>query len=94
LRITSAVFRLAIKHCECSNPLDNVERATPAAEEIRPGEVSAHDGGESTDPDSVLSPIETQKLIGVSRPALERALFETAYLTGAREDELLAYSSA
>ena len=45
-------------------------------------------------PGQIPSPIETQKLIGVSRPALERALFETAYLTGAREDELLAYSSS
>ncbi len=90
LRITIAVFRLAIKHCECfTNPLDSVERATPAAEEIRPGELCAHDGGDAADPDSVLSPIEIQSLLGAARPGLERALFETAYLTGAREGELL-----
>ena len=54
-------------------------------------EVAAPDTSNDTvDPDSVLSPAEMQLLLEAARPGFERALFETAYLTGAREGELLA----
>src|SRR6202040_1942977 len=45
---------------------------------------------DAADPDSVLSPVEIQVLLASARPGFERTLFETAYLTGAREGELLA----
>ena len=35
-------------------------------------------------------PAEIQLLLPAARPGFERTLFETAYLTGAREGELLA----
>ena len=47
-------------------------------------------GNDAADPDSVLSPAEIQLLLASARPGFERTLFETAYLTGAREGELLA----
>jgi integrase len=91
LRITSAVFRLGIKRGQCTkNPLDSVERATQIAKELKTGE-GAHDvGNDAADTDSVLSPPEIQSLLASARPGFERTLFETAYLTGAREGELLA----
>jgi integrase len=41
-------------------------------------------------PDSVLGPAEIQLLLAAARPGFERTLFAVAYLTGAREGELLA----
>jgi integrase len=91
LRIMSAVFRLGIKHGECvKNPLDSVERAVQIAKELKAGEGSDHAGNETADADGLLSPPEIQLLLAAARPGFERTLFETAYLTGAREGELLA----
>jgi integrase len=91
LRIISAVFRLGIKRGQCTkNPLDSVERAVQIAKELKAGESTFDIGNDAADSDSVLSPIEIQALLASARPGFERTLFETAYLTGAREGELLA----
>ncbi|MGC2459383.1 MAG: tyrosine-type recombinase/integrase [Steroidobacteraceae bacterium] len=92
LRIMGAIIRLAIKRGQCTrNPLDSVERAAPAAREIKEDHVGASDSSNDTvDPDSVLSPTEIQQLLAAARPGFERVLFASAYLTGAREGELLA----
>jgi hypothetical protein len=47
-------------------------------------------GTDAIDPDNVLNPKEIQTLLREANPGFERTLFETAYLTGAREGELLA----
>jgi integrase len=91
LRIMSAVFRLGIKRGQCTkNPLDSVERAVQIAKELKAGEGADNAGNDAGDSDSVLSPPEIQSLLASARPGFERTLFETAYLTGAREGELLA----
>jgi integrase len=91
LRIISAVFRLGMKRGQCSkNPLDSVERVVQCAQELKAGDGAIDTGKDSTDSDSILSPVEIQVLLASARPGFERTLFETAYLTGAREGELLA----
>jgi len=92
LRIMGAVFKLAIKRGQCSrNPLDSVDRAVRVARELKGDEVAAPDASNDTvDRDHVLNPAEMQRLLEAARPGFERVLFETAYLTGAREGELLA----
>jgi integrase len=91
LRIMSAIFRLGIKRGQCAkNPLDSVERAAQVAAELKAEEGDNHAGNDAADADSVLSPPEIQALLASARPGFERTLFETAYLTGAREGELLA----
>ena len=91
LRIIAAVFRLAMKRGQCSrNPVDSVERAVQATREIKAEDTAAGLGTDTIDPDSVLNPKEIQVLLREANPGLERTLFETAYLTGAREGELLA----
>jgi integrase len=91
LRVMSSVFRLAIKHGDFTrNPLELVDRATPAAKEVKPGQEAADSVRDAVDPDNVLSPDEIKRLLESSTPGFERTLFETAYVTGAREGELLA----
>jgi integrase len=91
LRIVGAVFKLAIKRGLCTkNPVDSVERAIQAAKELKSGEDVTESSTDSMEPDNVLSPDEIQLLLASARPGFERVLFETAYLTGAREGELLA----
>jgi integrase len=91
LRIMSAVFRLGIKRGQYTkNPLDSVERAVQVAAELKTGEGADDAGNDAADADSVLSPFEIQSLLASARPGFEQTLFETAYLTGAREGELLA----
>jgi integrase len=91
LRIMSAVFRLAIKRGQCTrNPLDSVDRAVRIAQELKADELSCDLGSDAIDPDSILSPNEIETLLGAARPGFERTLIETAYLSGAREGELLA----
>jgi integrase len=91
LRIMSAIFRLGIKRGQCTkNPLDSVERAVRIAKELRVGEAADDAGNDAADADSVLSPPEIQALLAAARSGFERTLFETAYLTGARQGELLA----
>jgi integrase len=88
LRIMSAVFRLAIKRGQCSkDPVASVERARPVAKELK--EPTDGDGGVLHD-DAVLNPAEIQKLLAAAADGFERSLFLTAYLTGARQGELLA----
>lgn len=87
LRIASAVFRLAIKRGRCStNPLDRVDRAHKPAREIKSGE----DSGDALSPQSILSPSEIRRLLDAANIGLDRTLFLTAFVTGAREGELLA----
>ena len=89
LRIVGSVFRLAIKRGLCSkNPVDSVERARQVATELKEGEVEA--ALKTVDPDSVLSPQEIQSLLAAANSGFARILIETAYLTGARQGELLA----
>lgn len=91
LRIMSAVFRLAIKYSECTrNPIELVERATLAAREVNPGQEGEASISDAVVPDNVLSPGEIKRLLGAAGPGFEKTLFETAYVTGAREGELLA----
>lgn len=91
LRIMSAVFKLAIKRGQCTrNPLDSVERALHVARELKAGEVGVEPGADAVDRDSVLNPAEIQSLLAAAQPGFQRVLFETAYLTGARQGELLA----
>jgi integrase len=87
----SAVFRLGIKRGQCTkNPLDSVERAVQIAKELKAGDGAVDAGNDAADPDGVLDPAETKLLLASARRGFERTLFETAYLTGAREGELLA----
>jgi integrase len=91
LRIVSAVFRLGIKRGQCTkNPLDSVERAAQVAQELKVGEGVVDIDNDMVEPDRVLSPAEIQLLMAAARPGFERTLFATAYLTGARQGELLA----
>ena len=91
LRIIGSVFKLAIKRGQCTkNPVDSVERAVHAAKELRGGEEVMDSSTDSVEPDNVLSPYEIRLLLASAKAGFERALFETAYLTGAREGELLA----
>jgi integrase len=91
LWIVSAVFRLAIKRGQYfKNPVDSVERAVQAARELKADDVTFGTGTDAVDPDSVSNPKEIQTLLQEAKPGFERTLFETAYLTGAREGELLA----
>ncbi|MGA2408799.1 MAG: phage integrase SAM-like domain-containing protein [Candidatus Binataceae bacterium] len=91
LRIMSAVFRLAIKRGQCAkNPLDSVERAAAVDQELKTGAINADSSSDTVERDSVLSPAEIQLLLAAARPGFERTLFAAAYLTGAREGELLA----
>ncbi|MGD0072806.1 MAG: tyrosine-type recombinase/integrase [Candidatus Binataceae bacterium] len=91
LRIMGAVFKLGIKRGQCAkNPVDSVERAVQVAKELKAGEDAADASNDTVDPDNVLSPAEIQLLLRAAQPGFERVLFEAAYLTGAREGELLA----
>ncbi len=89
LRITSAVFRLAIRHAQCTkNPLDSVERAVAAAKEIKSG--CGADGREDeAHPDAILTPEEIGRLLDAATPGLWRTLIKTAFISGARSGELL-----
>jgi integrase len=91
LRIMGAVFKLGIKRGECAkNPVDSVERAVQAAKELASGEDSVLNSNDALELDDVLSPPEIQLLLQAAQSGFQRVLFETAYLTGAREGELLA----
>ena len=91
LRIMGAVFKLAIKRGQCTkNPVDNVDRAAAVAKEIKAGDDLPDSEADTVNPDDVLSSQEIQLLLEFARPGFERTLFETAYLTGARQGELLA----
>ena len=91
LWIVGAVFSLAIKRGQYSkNPVASVERAVQPARELKSDEATVGFGTDAIDPDSVLSPKEIQTLLHEANPGYERTLFEIAYLTGAREGELLA----
>jgi integrase len=91
LWIVGSVFRLAIKRGQYSkNPVAGVKRAVQPARELKPDEATVGFGTDAIDPDSVLSPKEIQTLLREANPGFERTLFETAFLTGAREGELLA----
>ncbi len=94
LRIMGALFRLAIKRGQCAkNPVDSVDRAVETAKEIKRGEEYTDTGNDAVDPESILSPREIQTLLAAAQPVFQRVLYETAYLTGAREGELLALRS-
>jgi integrase len=87
LRIASAVFRLAVKRGQCStNLLDRVDRAQKPAREIK----SDDDGGDVLSPDIILDPSEIRRLLDAANVGLDRTLFLTAFVTGARQGELLA----
>jgi len=89
LRIASSVFLLAIKRGQCAaNPLDRVERARRVAREIISGEPSLRE--DELSPDNILDPDEVRRLLDAAQPGLERTLFLSAFVTGAREGELLA----
>jgi integrase len=91
LRIAGSVFKLAMKRGQCSkNPVDSVERTAPPSKELTSGDDVMDSSTDSVEPDNVLSPEEIRLLLTVAVPGFERALFQTAYLTGAREGELLA----
>jgi len=86
LRIMGSVFKLGIKRSQCAkNPLDSVERAVQVAKELKAGEDAIDNSNNTVDLDNVWSPAEVQLLLRAAHPGLERVLFETAYLTGARE---------
>jgi integrase len=91
LRIIGSVFKLATKRgLSTKNPVDSVERAVHPARELKRGEDVTDSSTDSVETDNVLSPAEIQLLLGSAKVGFERALIETAYLTGAREGELLA----
>lgn len=88
LQIAAAVFRVAIKHGQCvTNPLDRVDRARKATQEIKPG---SEGSGDVISPDSVLSPAGVRRLLDAAEPGFDRTLYLTAFVTGAREGELFA----
>jgi integrase len=88
LRIAGAVFRLAIKHGRCAtNPLDRVDRAHKPAREITACDDRDAD---AVSPDNLLDPDEVRRLLQAANPGFDRTLFLTAFVSGAREGELLA----
>ena len=90
LRIMGAVFKLGGKRGVCSrNPVDSVDRATPVAKELKTGDYLSDTNADTVNPDDVLNPQEIHLVLEAARPGLERTLFEIAYLTGARQGELL-----
>jgi integrase len=90
LRIVGAVFKLANKRGQCAkNPVDNVERAVHTARELK-GDDVMDSSTDTVEPDHVLNPQEIRLLLAAAKPGFERVIFEVAYLTGAREGELLA----
>ena len=70
-----------------TNPLDRVDRARKPAREITSQD--RHDG-DVVGPDNILDPTEIRRLLEAANPGLDRTLFLTAFVTGAREGELLA----
>jgi integrase len=87
LRIASAVFRLAVRRGQCStNLLDRVDRAQKPAREIKPDD----DRGDVLSPESILDPCEIRRLLDAANAGLDRTLFLIAFVTGARQGELLA----
>ena len=92
LRIAGAVFTLAIKQGRCAtNPLDRVGRARRPASEINLDDNGSDDG---LTPDSILDPDEVRRLLEAASQGFDRTLFLTAFVTGAREGELLALRRA
>jgi integrase len=85
-----AVFRLAIKHGQCTkNPVNDVDRAIAPAKEIKPG-CETEGCEDEVHPDIILTPDEIGLLLEVATPGLWRTLIKTAFVTGARSGELLA----
>jgi integrase len=81
-------LRLAFKHGQCAvNPLDRVDRARRPAREIKLDDDGTDDG---LSPDTILDPDEVRRLLDAANPGSDRTLFLTAFVTGAREGELLA----
>ncbi|HUO04477.1 MAG TPA: site-specific integrase [Candidatus Binataceae bacterium] len=88
LRIAGAVFKFAVRRGYCaSNPLDRVECAQKAAVEMTGDDVRLD---EPITADNVLNPAEIRRLLDAANPGFDRTLFLTAFVTGAREGELLA----
>ena len=90
LRIIGAVFKLGCKRGVSSrNPVDSVDRAAPVARELKAGDYLPDNDTDAVNPDDVLNPQEIQLLLTAANAGLDRTLFETAYLTAARQGELL-----
>src|SRR5208282_4672302 len=90
LRIMGAVFRLALKRGQCAkNPVEGVDRAVAAAQEIRPG-AAADGSGEEVNPERILTPEEIGRLLEAATAGIWRTLIKTAFVSGARSGELLA----
>lgn len=88
MRIVGAVFKAAIRRGECAlNPVERIERAFMAAQELEAEHVS---GVDEVSADSVLSTVEIRKLLDEAPAGYYRTLFTTAYITGMRSGELLA----
>ncbi|HUO05405.1 MAG TPA: site-specific integrase [Candidatus Binataceae bacterium] len=87
LRIAGAIFKFAVRRGYCStNPLDRVELAHKPAQEL------SLDGGcdDPITPDNILNPAEIRRLLDAAQPGFDRTIFMTAFITGARQGELLA----
>ena len=90
LTTATAVFRYAVRHKKsATNPAADAERLKAGAEELQDGEDAERTGVEVQE-DEVLSPDELNQLLQNADAGFYRTLFQTAALTGARHDELLA----
>ena len=90
LTTATAVFQFAVRHKKTVlNPADSAERLKVGATELRDGEDTERTGIEVQE-DEVLSPDELNRLLENADVGFYRTLFQTAALTGARHDELLA----
>lgn len=94
LTTATAVFQSAIRHKQTVlNPAATAERLKVGATELQHGEDSERTGVEVQE-DEVLSPAELCQLLDQADAGFYRTLFQTAALTGARHDELLALTWA
>jgi integrase len=90
LTTATAVFQFAVRHKKTViNPAADAERLKVGATELRDGEDAERTGIEVQE-DEVLSPEELNQLLQSSDAGSYQTLFQTAALTGARHDELLA----
>lgn len=90
LTTATAAFQFAVRHKKTViNPAADAERLKVGATQLRDGEDAERTGVEVQE-DEVLSPDELNQLLQNADAGFYQTLFQTAALTGARHDELLA----
>jgi integrase len=93
LTTLGAVFKMAVRRGYCiSNPVADVERAGPAAQELSlDDDISTREPKDdiAVQPDEVLSAAEIRLMLVHAKPGFDRTVLMTAAMTGLRDGELL-----